>query len=132
MGWDFSTDPEFAADLEWMDTFVRENVWPLETLADDLEWDQLMELMAPLQEQVKERELWATYLDPELGGQGYGQVKNALVNEVLARARWRRRRSATRRPTRATPKSSRWGGRPTRRSATCSRCSTPRSSRPSR
>jgi acyl-CoA dehydrogenase len=83
MSWDFSTEPEFARELEWMETFVRENVWPLETLADELEWDQLVELMAPLHEEVKARNLWATYLDPELGGQGYGQVKNALVNEVL-------------------------------------------------
>lgn len=83
MAWDFSTEPEIARDLEWMDAYVRENVWPLETLADELSWDQLMELMAPMHEEVKARGLWATYLDPELGGQGYGQVKNALVNEVL-------------------------------------------------
>ena len=40
-----------------------------------------------------------------------------------ARRRWRRARSAARRPTRATPSCSRWPGRRSRRSAGCTRCS---------
>ena len=32
MAWDFSTDPEFQAQLDWMAAFVREEIWPLETL----------------------------------------------------------------------------------------------------
>ena len=39
--------------------------------------------MAPLQEQVKERGLWATHLPPELGGQGMGQVRLGLMHEIL-------------------------------------------------
>ncbi len=31
----------------------------------------------------KERGLWATHLGPHLGGPGYGQVKLALLNEIL-------------------------------------------------
>ena len=34
-------------------------------------------------EQVKERGLWAAHLPPELGGQGFGQVKLGLMNEIL-------------------------------------------------
>ena len=34
MAWDFSTEPEFEAKLEWTRTFVREEIMPLETLAD--------------------------------------------------------------------------------------------------
>ena len=34
---------------------------------------------------MKQRGLWATHLGPELGGQGYGQVKLALLNEILGR-----------------------------------------------
>jgi acyl-CoA dehydrogenase len=34
---------------------------------------------------VRERGLWATHLGPELGGPGYGQVKLALLNEILGR-----------------------------------------------
>ena len=36
---------------------------------------------------MKDRGLWACHLDPELGGQGYGQVKLALMHEILGRCR---------------------------------------------
>jgi acyl-CoA dehydrogenase len=81
MAWDFSTEPEFQQKLDWMRDFVREEIWPLETL--DLDVGQLDRAMAPLQERVKEQELWAAHLDPELGGQGFGQVKLGLMHEVL-------------------------------------------------
>jgi acyl-CoA dehydrogenase len=79
--WDFSTEPEFQAHLDWMRDFVREEIWPLETL--DLSYEQLMRAFAPLQEQVKARGLWAAHLPPELGGQGFGQVKLGLMHEIL-------------------------------------------------
>jgi acyl-CoA dehydrogenase len=81
MAWDFSTEPEFQEHLDWMRTFVREEIWPLETLG--LELDQLDRAIAPLQEQVRERGLWAAHLPPELGGQGFGQVKLGLMHEIL-------------------------------------------------
>src|SRR5437867_839410 len=81
MGWDFSTEPDFQAHLDWMQDFVREEIWPLEVL--ELPYDALMRAMAPLQEEVKRRGLWAAHLDPELGGQGFGQVKLGLMHEVL-------------------------------------------------
>ena len=37
---------------------------------------------------MRERELWACHLDPELGGEGYGQLKLALMNEILGRSGW--------------------------------------------
>jgi len=79
--WDFSTEPEFQAHLDWMRDFVREEIWPLETL--DLSYGQLMRAFAPLQEEVKARGLWAAHLPPELGGQGFGQVKLGLMHEIL-------------------------------------------------
>ena len=42
----------------------------------------------PLQRAVKARRLWASHLGPDLGGQGYGQVKLALMNEILGRSRF--------------------------------------------
>ena len=42
-----------------------------------------MRAIAPLQEQVRERGLWAAHLPPELGGQGFGQVKLGLMHEIL-------------------------------------------------
>jgi alkylation response protein AidB-like acyl-CoA dehydrogenase len=73
MAWDFSTEPEFEEKLEWMRGFVREEVYPLETL--DLTYDQVRVLIRPLQEQVKAEGLWAAHLPPELGGMGFGQVR---------------------------------------------------------
>jgi acyl-CoA dehydrogenase len=83
VAWDFSTDPEFQAHLDWMTDFVRTELWPLETIADDLGYDELDRILDPLKERVKERGLWAAHLPPELGGQGFGQVKLALMHEIL-------------------------------------------------
>jgi acyl-CoA dehydrogenase len=83
MPWDFSTEPEFEAKLTWMRGFVRDNIWPLETLSDELGWDGLRRAMGPLQEQVRAQGLWAAHLDPELGGQGFGQVRLGLMHEIL-------------------------------------------------
>src|SRR5207342_3854108 len=44
---------------------------------------QLERIYAPLQERVKQRGLWAAHLPPDLGGQGFGQVKLGLMNEIL-------------------------------------------------
>ena len=50
---------------------------------------KLKELIDPLKQQVRDHDLWACHLTPELGGKGYGQVKLALMNEILGRAtRW--------------------------------------------
>jgi acyl-CoA dehydrogenase len=83
MAWDFSTDSEFQSKLDWMSAFVRREIWPLETILEELGWDGLTRAIAPLQEQVKEQGLWAAHLEPELGGQGYGQVKLGLMHEIL-------------------------------------------------
>ena len=34
MAWDFKTDPEFQEKLDWMETFVRDEIFPLESLRD--------------------------------------------------------------------------------------------------
>ena len=83
MAWDFSTDPGYAAQLAWAEAFVRDEVIPLETL--DLAHDDLLRLVAPLQDEVRAQGLWAGHLTPELGGQGFGQVKLALLHEILGR-----------------------------------------------
>lgn len=66
MAWDFSTDPECERKLEWMRGFVREQIWPLETLIDEPGWEGLQRAVRPLQEQVRAEGLWAAHLDPEL------------------------------------------------------------------
>ena len=83
MSWDFSTDPDFQEQLDWMNEFVRSEIWPLEAIWRELGLDGLARAMAPLREQVKARGLWATHLPPELGGQGMGQVRLGLMHEIL-------------------------------------------------
>jgi acyl-CoA dehydrogenase len=92
MAWDFETDPEFAEKLAWADAFVREEVEPLDMVWGGLEFtpldDQRRAVVDPLKERVREQGLWATHLGPELGGQGYGQLKLSLLNEILGRSSW--------------------------------------------
>src|SRR3954449_13173893 len=85
MSWDFSTDPDYAAQLDWADAFVREQLWPIEALflAGELDMDGLDRAIEPLKDEVRANGLWATHLDPELGGQGHGQVKLGLLHEIL-------------------------------------------------
>jgi acyl-CoA dehydrogenase len=84
MAWDFSTEPEFEEKLEWMRGFVREEIFPLETL--DLAYEQLLRLIRPLQEEVKAQGLWAAHLPPSLGGMGFGQVRLGLMHEILGQS----------------------------------------------
>ena len=83
MAWDFSTPPEFQAQLDWMRAFVREEIWPIEPVFEELGQAGFDRVMAPLQEEVKARGLWAAHLPPELGGQGFGQVRLGLMHEIL-------------------------------------------------
>ena len=89
MGWSFETDAVFQLELDWIDDFVRREVEPLEHVLDcpwDIHDPRFSKLVRPLQRQVRERRLWACHLGPELGGPGYGQMKLALINEILGRA----------------------------------------------
>lgn len=91
--WDFETEPEFQQKLDWMDRFVREEIEPLDALFAHRVYErpmdpELAKLIAPLKERVREERLWACHLGPELGGEGYGQVKLALMNEILGRTSW--------------------------------------------
>jgi acyl-CoA dehydrogenase len=94
MAWDFSTDPEFQAKLDWADAFVTHEVEPLDLVYPDsgAPYDRknptYRRLTRPLMEEVRRQGLWACHLDPELGGLGYGQVKLALLNEILGRSAW--------------------------------------------
>jgi acyl-CoA dehydrogenase len=83
VAWDFSTEPEFQEQLDWMRAFVREEIWPIEAVYEELGPDGFERATAPLKAQVRERGLWAAHLPPELGGQGFGQVKLGLMHEIL-------------------------------------------------
>ncbi|MEV0494684.1 acyl-CoA dehydrogenase family protein [Streptomyces atratus] len=88
MAWDFETDPEVQRELDWVADFVAREIEPVDQLVEHA-WnvrDPVRNaLIRPLQEQVRERRLWACHLGPELGGPGYGQMRLALLNEQLGR-----------------------------------------------
>src|SRR5271167_136830 len=92
MAWDFETDPEYQEKLDWVDTFVREEVAPLDLVFPHLQFVPLdrrrRAVIEPLKEEVRRKGLWATHLGPDLGGQGHGQLKLALLNEILGRSSW--------------------------------------------
>lgn len=91
---DFRVDPEFQEKLDWMSRFVREEVEDLDLLFPDggAPYDKKnatsRAILEPLRDQVKGQGLFACHLDPSLGGKGYGQLKLALMNEIIGRASW--------------------------------------------
>ncbi len=92
MAWDFETDPEYQKKLDWADEFVREEVEPLDYVFPHMQFtpldDSARKIIDPLKDEVRRQGLWATHLGPELGGQGFGQLKLALLNEILGRSQW--------------------------------------------
>ncbi len=90
MAWDFSTDPEFQTKLDWVERFCQEKVEPLDyVFPHAVRWPDpvVKAYVRELQQEVKDQGLWAIFLDPELGGPGFGQLKLGLLNEVIGRYR---------------------------------------------
>ncbi len=90
MSWSFETDEEFQSELDWIEDFVKTEIEPLDFIIKtpyDIHDPIRAEIIPPLQEKVQARGLWACHLGPDLGGLGYGQVKLALMNEILGRAK---------------------------------------------
>jgi acyl-CoA dehydrogenase len=92
MAWDFETDAEYQAQLDWADAFVRDEVEPLDLALPGKQYvppdERLRQVIDPLKEEVRKRRLWATHLGPDLGGEGHGQLKLSLLNEILGRSSW--------------------------------------------
>ena len=92
--WNFQTEPEFQVKLDWIEAFVRDECEPLDLRFGnpgdpyDVSNAASREILKPLQDRVRAEGLWACHLGPDLGGKGYGQVKLALMNEILGRSMW--------------------------------------------
>ncbi|MGO8860122.1 MAG: acyl-CoA dehydrogenase family protein [Acidimicrobiales bacterium] len=87
---DFAVEPEFQEKLDWIRDFVDNKVRPLDYLYDydmDAPYDvgnaPLRKIVRHLQQEVKDRGLWAAHLPPHLGGQGFGAVKLTYMNEIF-------------------------------------------------
>jgi alkylation response protein AidB-like acyl-CoA dehydrogenase len=90
VAWDFSTEPEFQEQLDWVADFCQNEVEPLDLVFPGAAYSRNPKAKAladPLKQQVKDRGLWALFLGPDLGGPGFGQLKLALLNEILGRYR---------------------------------------------
>jgi acyl-CoA dehydrogenase len=92
MTWDFSTEPEFQEKLDWIRQFRDEHIEPLDLLYGGRSFfpldDETRPIVEPLKQRVRDEGLWAAHLGPELGGKGFGQVKLALINEILGTSSW--------------------------------------------
>src|SRR4051794_34525207 len=100
MAWDFSTDPEVQEKLDWADRFIAEEIEPLEHLFSQVvnirkPDGPMAELIAQWRQEVKNHDLYATHLSREHGGQGYGELQLALLNEILGRSVWAQQVFAT-------------------------------------
>jgi acyl-CoA dehydrogenase len=88
MAWDFSTEPEFQKKLEWVEELCKNEIEPLGFVfpyAVRARHPKVRALVKGIQDQIKAQGLWAIFLDKDLGGPGYGQLKLGLLNEVIGR-----------------------------------------------
>ena len=92
MAWDFSTEPEFEAKLDWMrdvrprgDHAARDAGRALAHAGGP--GRRSRRSPRPLKEEVKRQGLWAAHLPPDMGGGGFGQVKLGLMHEILGAVR---------------------------------------------
>jgi alkylation response protein AidB-like acyl-CoA dehydrogenase len=88
MAWGFSTEPEFQEQLDWVERFCREEIEPLMLAFPAANWPfgrppSLERLVDDLKDQVRARGLWGIFLDADIGGPGFGQLKLALLNEII-------------------------------------------------
>jgi acyl-CoA dehydrogenase len=88
MSFEFSIEPAFQEQLDWMREFMREEVWVLEAVEREMTEAAFFGRVRELQDEVRRRGLWATHLAPEHGGQGWGQVQLALMHEIEGSSIW--------------------------------------------
>ena len=73
MAWDFSTEPDFQQQLDWVAKFCEEEIAPFDLMfpfAVRTKDAAVRAEVKKLQDQIKARGLWALFLDEELGGPG--------------------------------------------------------------
>jgi hypothetical protein len=74
--WTFETDPDYQADLDWADAFVREEIEPLDFVIPhvlDISDPVRQGIIPPLQARVRERGLWRLTSDRNLEAKATGR-----------------------------------------------------------
>ena len=80
--------PSSRRSSNWVERFCQEKVEPLDyVFPHAVRWPDpvVKAYVRELQQEVKDQGLWAIFLDRELGGPGFGQLRLALLNEVIGR-----------------------------------------------
>ena len=85
MAWDFETEPEFEEKLALDARVHRRRADPARADLRRAAADEWRSVKRHLQDQVKAQGLWGAFLDPKLGGSGFGQLKLALMSEIIGR-----------------------------------------------
>src|SRR2546421_11309181 len=83
MAWDFCTDPDVQARLDWADRFVAEEIEPVESLLYDVvdvgrPEGSIGELFEQWRQEVKDQQIYAANLPPDQGGKGLREERLAL------------------------------------------------------
>ena len=91
MAWDFETEPEFQAKLDWADAFVREEVEPLDLLWPDLVFTPLDDRAAqghrPAEAAgARRRACGPPTSAPSSAARATASSSSALLNEILGRS----------------------------------------------
>jgi len=85
MAWDFCTDPDVQARLDWADRFVAEEIEPVESLLYDVvdvgrPEGAIAALFEQWRQEVKDQNLYAAHLPVDQGGQGSGQPVRRILS----------------------------------------------------
>ena len=83
--WDFETEPEFEAKLQWMREFIDARSCRSSRSSGEVPEEDWTAGQAPPPGAGEGRGLWGAFLDPKLGGPGFGQLKLALMSEIIGR-----------------------------------------------
>ncbi|MCF6299898.1 MAG: acyl-CoA dehydrogenase family protein [Proteobacteria bacterium] len=83
---DFSIDENLQNQLDQSQDFVREKIFPLETLLLNQQWQELYPALEQLRLEVKNRGWWSPHLTPSLGGHFKSLVNLGLISEVIGQS----------------------------------------------
>jgi alkylation response protein AidB-like acyl-CoA dehydrogenase len=82
----FEITPKAQEIVSQIETFVNEEVMPLESLLLDHQYDELEAQMAEVRAEAKKQGIWLPQIPEEYGGLGLSLVEHGLASEALGRS----------------------------------------------
>ncbi len=80
---DFSISPKIQLDLKLMRSFVKEELYPIESKLLHESWPTIESTLQPLRDTVKSNAWWAPYFHGNKQGKSYSLVELGLISEVM-------------------------------------------------